>query len=276
MCGRDRIETMAAMCLLIASSRIAGCSPLIVGANRDERYDRRGIALTVLSTANPRILGGLDELAGGTWLCVNEHGVLAGVTNRPMPAGRDPAKRSRGEVALAIARHDSARRGLDALVHDRRPGEFNPFWMLVGDRESLYFLDSTACDEFTVTELGPGIHVLENSPIDVVTPKSRYVTDRFGHHAPTDDQSTQAAMMDVLRDHTIPPRASDRPTDGSVARPGLFACCVHSDGYGTRSAALVTVPKSRAAPISVRACNGPSCVNEYLDYGALWSQAAPS
>ena len=60
-------------------------------------------AITVLRGAAPRILGGRDELAGGTWLAVNSAGVLAGLTNQPS-ASRDPAKRSRGELPLAVRR----------------------------------------------------------------------------------------------------------------------------------------------------------------------------
>ena len=44
------------------------------------------------------MLGGRDELAGGTWLAVNEHGVVAGLTNQPAAVGRDASKRSRGEM----------------------------------------------------------------------------------------------------------------------------------------------------------------------------------
>ena len=72
--------------------------PLVVAANRDERLDRPAHSLCVLREHAPRILGGRDDLAGGTWLAVNEHGVVAGLTNRPSPGGRDPTKRSRGEL----------------------------------------------------------------------------------------------------------------------------------------------------------------------------------
>ena len=69
------------MCLLIALSRVLPDAPLLVAANRDERYDRPAEAITVLRDRGPRILGGRDQVAGGTWLAVNEHGVLAGLTN---------------------------------------------------------------------------------------------------------------------------------------------------------------------------------------------------
>ena len=79
------------MCLLIAMFGVVPDAPLIVAANRDERFDRPAVPITVLRERRPRILGGRDELAGGTWLAVNEHGVVAGLTNQPSFNGRDPA-----------------------------------------------------------------------------------------------------------------------------------------------------------------------------------------
>ncbi len=73
------------MCLLVFAWQTEPEYPLVVAANRDERLDRPAQALCVLQEERPRILGGRDDLAGGTWLAVNEHGVVAGLTNRPAP-----------------------------------------------------------------------------------------------------------------------------------------------------------------------------------------------
>ena len=65
------------MCLLIALFQVVDDAPLIVAANRDEQFTRPAVTMTVLRERDPRVLGGRDELAGGTWLAVNEHGVVA-------------------------------------------------------------------------------------------------------------------------------------------------------------------------------------------------------
>src|SRR5665213_123466 len=112
------------MCLLVAVFQVVEDAPLIIAANRDERYDRPATPLTALSPARPRILGGRDELAGGTWLAVNEHGVVAGLTNRPSPGGRDPTKRSRGELPLIIAGQPTAEEGVAELVRRVEPDQY--------------------------------------------------------------------------------------------------------------------------------------------------------
>src|SRR5262249_9224945 len=88
---------MLTMCLLAIFFRIAEDAPLIVGANREEAYARGGEPPQLLD-GPCRAVGGRDPVAGGTWLAVNEHGVVIAVTNRPkmqLPA----APRSRGLLA---------------------------------------------------------------------------------------------------------------------------------------------------------------------------------
>src|SRR2546429_9416944 len=96
------------MCLLAVLFHAHPEAPVVIAANRDELYARAAEAIQVLRPSAPRILGGRDVLAGGTWLAVNEHGVYAGVTNRPAATGRDPSRRSRGELPPAPADHTPA------------------------------------------------------------------------------------------------------------------------------------------------------------------------
>src|SRR6516164_1832386 len=131
------------MCLLVMASRLVPEEPLIVGANRDEVLDRPATPITVLEPGPPRIVGGRDELSGGTWLAVNEHGVCAGLTNQPLGDAKDPSKRSRGELPLALARHRTAPAAVEAFLEGYRPDDYNGAWLLVGDRSSLFFVDFT-------------------------------------------------------------------------------------------------------------------------------------
>ena len=96
--GARRRPTLSPMCLLIVISGVVPGMPLIVAANRDERRARPTIPMTRLDDAadDRAILGGRDEVGGGTWLAINEAGVVVGLTNRPLRDGPDAAKRSRG------------------------------------------------------------------------------------------------------------------------------------------------------------------------------------
>jgi uncharacterized protein with NRDE domain len=261
------------MCLLIAMSGVVADAPLIVAANRDERLERPAVPMTVLRDHGPRILGGRDELAGGTWLAVNEHGVVAGLTNQPSASGRDPSKRSRGELPLAFASCASAAEAVAAVTTTLNPADYNPCWMLVGDRSSLFFIGIAGHGEPEIERLGPGLYVLENAPLQPRSAKAGFVTglidSALSQQADHGAASTVAALEAVLGSHepAIPEARTD--ATGRVWPPEVTAACVHVEGYGTRSAMTVVVPVSGMP--SVRVADGRPCESDLRDATDLWS-----
>ena len=245
------------MCLLVVATQLVTDEPLIVGANRDEVLERPATAMTVLDHGPPRILGGRDELSGGTWLAVNEHGVCAGLTNQPLGDAKDPSKRSRGELPLALARHETAAAAVDELLGAYRPEDYNGSWLLVGDRTSLFFVDFTGRADPVAVALAPGIHVLENRALAEPSRKVDLVREALGD--PADGDGVVAAFRGVLVDHRLP-EGDERPN---------AANCVHLDSFGTRSSCIVRVPAG-AGPPRVWVADGPPCCTPYEEAGALW------
>jgi uncharacterized protein with NRDE domain len=249
------------MCLLVVATQLVPDEPLIIGANRDEVLERPATSMTVLDHGPPRILGGRDELSGGTWLAVNEHGVCAGLTNQPLGDAKDPSKRSRGELPLALARHETAAAAVDELSEVYRPEDYNGSWLLVGDRTSLFFVDFTGLADPAVVALPPGIHVLENRVLGEPSRKVDLVRASLGH--PADGDGVAAAFRRVLVDHRLP-EGDERPS---------AANCVHLDSFGTRSSCIVRVPAG-AGPPRVWVADGPPCSMPYEDASALWGRPA--
>jgi len=267
------------VCLLIALFAELPDAPLLVAAIRDEGYSRPAVAMTVLRAAGPRILGGRDQLAGGTWLAVNEHGVVAGLTNQPSPSGRDAAKRSRGELPLAFAAHRSAREAVAAVTPTLDAGVYNPCWMLVGDRNTLFFIGLNGSGRAEVEQLPPGLYILENSPLRPPSPKAEYVAALVAQERaarPGDAAAVADALKAVLRDHrpVPPPPSAPPPSAAAPARPAaLSAPCVHTPEYGTRSGLIVTVPP--AGPARLQVADGPPCEVPFADATGLWASPAP-
>jgi uncharacterized protein with NRDE domain len=259
--------------LLIALSGTVPGVPLLIAANRDELYQRPADPITVLRATQPRILGGRDGLAGGTWLAVNEHGVVAGLTNQPS-AARDPAKRSRGELPLAFTRYPDARTAVTEVCARLDPSAYNPCAMLVGDRHALFSVDLAGGRRARVEELPPGNYVLENAPLRQPSAKQQRVAglvSALADGAPG-DRAAEAGLAAVLRDHQ--PAAGPQPAGpGRPARPAeLSAACVHTERYGTRSAMIVSVGLAGAPRVSVAA--GPPCVTPLLDVTGMWVSPA--
>jgi uncharacterized protein with NRDE domain len=256
---------------LVVASRIVPGEPLIVGANRDEVLDRPAVSMTVLDQGPPRVLGGRDELSGGTWLAVNADGVCAGLTNQPLGDAKDPTRRSRGELPLAAVRHRTAAAAVDALMREFDPGDYNGAWLLVGDSVSLYFVDFTGTSVVAVA-LGPGIHVLENRAVDAPSAKVDLVRSGLGgvamaEESPPDGDAVVSAFRRVLTDHRIP--EGDERSNA--------ANCVHLEGFGTRSSCIVRVGAGVGVGVGgvlrfprVWVADGPPCAAPYEDAGELW------
>ncbi len=257
------------MCLLIVVFGLDERWPLVVAANRDERLDRPALPMTVLQAAEPRILGGRDQLAGGTWLAVNEHGVVAGLTNRPRPG--DPRLRSRGEIPLALASQPTAPAAVEYLAARFQPSDFNAAWLLVGDRDSLFSVDMTG-DEVVVAAQDPGVHILENRPLGDPSPKLARVTSLVGDGTGPGVELVER-LVAVLGDHQFP---AELPSDenGSPRRPGSSAACVHLDDFGTRSSTIIRVPGSTLDRPEVRFAPGPPCVSGFVTGDPLWDPGA--
>src|ERR1051326_4582959 len=99
------------MCLLALFFRVVEDAAVVVGANREEYYQRGGEPPRLLQGPLCAVAG-IDPVGGGTWLRANETGVLAAVTNRQK---REPPAqpRSRGLLVRELLTYPSAEAEVD-------------------------------------------------------------------------------------------------------------------------------------------------------------------
>jgi uncharacterized protein with NRDE domain len=250
------------VCLLVVASRLFEDAPLLIGANRDEFLDRPAVSMTVLRPEGPRTLGGQDIRSGGTWLAINEWGVFAGLTNQPREAGRDPSRRTRGELPLALTSAADSPRCVDDFLAHHRPSDYNGSWLLAGDRDSLYFIDFTGSVEARAEPLPPGLYVLENRPLGAPSPKADAVTRALGDL--TDSETALTRFRHVLADHTAAEPAGP-------GKPRSSSNCVHLDGYGTRSSCLIRCAAGAGSAPQIWVADGPPCREPFVDVSGLWA-----
>ena len=81
------------MCTLVLLRRPKTPWPLLLAANRDELRTRPSRPPARHWPDRPQVRGGLDVTAGGTWLGVNDDGLVAAVLNRRGTLGPEPGKR---------------------------------------------------------------------------------------------------------------------------------------------------------------------------------------
>lgn len=243
--------------------RVVPGTPLLVGANRDELLDRPTTLMTVLQARDPRIIGGRDEHSGGTWLAINEHGVVAALTNQPLGDAKDLTLRTRGELPLIMAAARTAADGAAALIERARPQDYNGAWLMVADRDDLFFVDFTGESALEALALPPGVHVLENKPLGAPSAKVARVHELLDGLS-GDVESATVTLEKALGDHWVP------EGDAEPDAPPRVANCVHLEKYGTRSSCLVRVGADQAALPDVRVAAGPPCTTPFSDANTWW------
>jgi uncharacterized protein with NRDE domain len=240
------------MCTLVAAVRPTPAVPLLVAANRDELTARPAVP-PLLWPGPPRSVAPRDEVAGGSWLGLNEHGLFVGITNRA-GAPPDPARRSRGKLVIDALAAPSA-----AALHDTLagldPASFNPFHLLYADRASAHLTWSDGCSLHRL-DLAPGLHVVTERSFGAADDRRTDLIRRVWDERDT----SPAALQALLSRHAEDPFA---------------ATCVHADafGYGTRSSLILTLGE-RWHETRFLWAEGRPCVTPYADQAGLVGRLA--
>jgi len=222
------------MCTLAIYVRCLPGFPVVIAANRDEFLEREATGPTLLVAA-PRMVGGRDLRAGGTWLAISADGVVAGLLNRRTGEAPVPTKRSRGELPLAALATGSAA-AARAAIASLPPAAYNAFNLLVADGADAWVAQNHE-DEMRITPLSPGLHLVSNLDVDDPTcPKIARSHVRFAAAGEAfsrdrDVVAFRGALHAIVADHTLTldPRLPD----------ALGAICVHAGPFGTRSSSLL-------------------------------------
>jgi uncharacterized protein with NRDE domain len=241
------------VCTLAIYFRMFDDYPLIVAANRDEHYDRPSAPPRLGETA-PKIIAGRDLRAGGTWLGVNEIGLLAGILNRHFDGQNavEAAARSRGLLCMDVLMRSSAVAAGEFLQTDRH--RYNPFTLLFADRNDA-FVSYNEEQTIITQKLTPGLHVFSSAAaFDLRSAKAERAYALFERPeihaclARGDLNELVSALQEALADHTLAP-GSDNPGD---------AICVHRDGSGTVSSSILVYLKPQSR-FDIFFCAGPPC-----------------
>jgi uncharacterized protein with NRDE domain len=204
------------MCLLALFYRAVEDAFLVVGANREEFYSRGGEPPQLLD-GPLRAVGGRDPAAGGTWLGVNECGVLVAVTNRRKsqpPAG----PRSRGLLVRQMLGCSTAANAADLAVSELQQHPYDGCNLVCIDTQRAIAI--LAGDWLRVRPLPPGLHVLANSDInDAGDRRVRHVLGWLGQRSYNRAADCVEALRQVCSQHEPenPPICYQGPLKGTVS-----------------------------------------------------------
>jgi hypothetical protein len=223
------------MCTVVILRRPGHDWPVILAANRDKLAGRPWHPPARHWPDRPEVTAGLDVLAGGSWLGLNDNGVVACILNRHGTLGPAPGKRSRGELVLEVLDHtdaSDAARALEAL----EPGSYRPFNMLIADNRDAFWLAHRG-DGYSI-DLSPipaGVSMLTAHDLNDRSGSARTARylDRFRAAPAPDPTAEHWGAWEMLLGTT------DHAPD---AGPGGAMTIIGPGEFGTSSSTMIALP----------------------------------
>jgi hypothetical protein len=275
------------MCTLIAGVEVLGPRTLVLGANRDESPERASAPPGILRE-RPRVVGGRDLVAGGTWLAVREaRAVTALMNRRPAPGATRPpggpaeaappgrqAPRSRGLLCLDAAALGGAQdqpHRIDPGTGERHPARLHAALALIDrDADAACTLVGLNVDEPSwailaeagletgVRILEPGWNVVTHADVnDAKEPRTAWLRSRLEGLAPRTADEALRAIAALLVTHE----------DAEHSVPGV---CLHRDRFPTVSSSLIALGDlGDRGPQRYLHAPGPPCSTPYADFSSL-------
>jgi uncharacterized protein with NRDE domain len=220
------------MCTLILLRRPGHDWPVLLAANRDEMVARPWRPPGRHWPDRPEVVAGLDELAGGSWLGINDHGVVAGILNRHGSLGPAAGQRSRGELVLEALDHADAAAAAEALVAIE-PRAYRTFNLVIADSRDAFWLRHADDSGKTPVEARPiaaGLAMIASGELD--DPE----TPRLGRYRP---RFLAAPVPDPERGDWSEWERLLSEDGGGPDRALRFAT---DHGFATVSSALIAIP----------------------------------
>ena len=149
------------MCLLVVLLQTVPGAPVLIAANREERYDRPAQPPAVRD-GSPRVLCPTDSTAGGTWIGVNERRVVVAVTNRHKHTA-PPRPRSRGLLCIEVLASPTAAEAAQRAFRELGRGRYAGANYLCLDPRGGAIVHGG--DRHSIMDLKPGLHVVTNGDV---------------------------------------------------------------------------------------------------------------
>jgi uncharacterized protein with NRDE domain len=238
------------MCTIALAWQAFADAPLVVAANRDELLDRPAEPPRV-DGEDPRVLAPRDAEAGGTWLGVNEAGVLVALTNRWVDR---EGERSRGLLVADALRERSAEDAARFVERSVDAAEYAGFNLVVADADAAHYFEYDG--RLAHRPFAPGVHVVVNVGAD-----GRFVVPEGRAEAGEQQAENARRLSAALQPAPGETGAEWRERAADAVADHDYGVCVHRETFGTRSSSLVTVRADGSVDYAF--ADGPPCTTPF-------------
>ncbi len=224
------------MCLILFAYNHLEQYKLVLITNRDE-YHHRKAKQADFWLEQPSIFGGIDCVAGGSWLSVDKAGRLAAVTNVRKPPFGQTAKHSRGDLVKDFLSTNLPASDYLAELKSN-DGDFGLFNLLLFDDSGLWHYSS---DTHQAQLIQKGIHGVSNATLNTPWPKLKNGCECLRQELNSDELNTEN-LLNILQ-------SQQKPNDSELPNTGvshefeqlLSPIFIRNNEYGTRCSTLITI-----------------------------------
>lgn len=231
------------MCTLVILRRPSHHWPLLLAANRDELTARPWKPPGRHWPKQPEAVGGLDELAGGTWLAINRFGLVAAVLNRVGSLGPAPGLRSRGELPLLALEGSDAADAAERIAA-LSAKDYRSFNLVVADQRDAFWLRNRGDDgpgRIEVFGVKPGLQMITAHDLNDLG--SGRIRNHLHHlrqlPAPDPDAGQWNSWIDTL---------ASRVYDAAEGPSAAMTVSMPERGYATICSSLIALPAPSIDP----------------------------
>ena len=239
------------MCILAIQYQPGTETPILFASNREEAYERPSLSPAIQS-GKPRILCGIDQQAGGTWLGVNQAGLFVAACNRPkLSVPTNP--QSRGILCRELLRAQSARRAVDKALDEIASGKYDGVNYIIADAESAWAVHGG--DDYEAVALQEGLSVISNRDVNDLRDERVLLAQRM---------LTLQTLDSPVKFLAIASKVFARPPS-APGRPGMV---LRDKDRGTVSSTLLALGKKPRDAIYQYAAGAPD-QSRYEDFSPL-------
>jgi 6-pyruvoyltetrahydropterin/6-carboxytetrahydropterin synthase len=200
-------------------------------------------------------VAGIDPLAGGTWLGVNDAGVVVAVTNR-RKSSLPPLPRSRGLLAKDLLAYETAAKAAEQARLALASRQYAGCNFLIADARDAIVLQ--AGDWLRIRHLPPGIHVLANGDVNDASDSRVHFALTYLAQNPYKNSRDCLAVLRALC---------------SGNQPAASPICYRQSERGTVSSTLIALHNHLAESVLLHA-QGPPDQTPFVDLSQLFRKIA--
>jgi uncharacterized protein with NRDE domain len=253
------------MCTVLLGRDVTGPGEILIAANRDEDPARPSDPPGLLLDS-PRLVGGRDRVAGGTWLAIRTPsaghyaaeagGEAAGeessagssvtllLNRRPLP-GAPPGVRSRGLMVIDVAR--SAEPRAAALV-EASSGHYGPCTLVHASPSACWWLAIPGDGPVRTGHIARGWHAITHGEMDdPAEPRTAWLVSQLERLTERAVEPALARLARLLAHH------------GDATSPPV---CLHDGRMQTVSAVLIALAHDRVRYLHAE---GRPCTQPFVD-----------